>query len=394
MALYLGGQKVTPIIEGANNSLGQFCIGNQQVSFLRKHKESSGELHTVRVIDLDGTLLDEQQLNEGDTYTIPTPPTHPCLTFHEWVATKPITNNTVTVGKTNIQIGAVHKPSGTDGLYNFVVVIKTEYNNQTVPIIPQSAFNFNVGISCPLTYRIEDVDYGTIILSTFIFDVPKAGTYYIPFYSDYEALFTAGKSIKFFHSSSDMTNIVGFIYPSNVTGEFDCSKKMISSSTEQENSLKFIGYPPNVTSILAPRYHLFHDMDTIIIPNSVNYALSLNKYGTTASSSAENLKYFIANCVFYSTVSGANSTGIYYGAGVENFHMDKSNQVIGQNFFKGWANCLEYDFTDFESVPSLQGTDAFYGINPNCKIKVPAALEANWKAANNWSTYADYIVGV
>ena len=38
--------------------------------------------------------------------------------------------------------------------------------------------------------------------------------------------------------------------------------------------------------------------------------------------------------------------------------------------------------------------NAFNGINPLCKIKVPASLETEWKEATNWATYADYIGGV
>lgn len=61
-----------------------------------------------------------------------------------------------------------------------------------------------------------------------------------------------------------------------------------------------------------------------------------------------------------------------------------------------FQNCYSMkicDFTDHSAVPTL-GTNAFNNIPADCEIRVPAALAEEWKAANNWSTYADYIVGV
>ena len=53
-----------------------------------------------------------------------------------------------------------------------------------------------------------------------------------------------------------------------------------------------------------------------------------------------------------------------------------------------------YDFTACTTVPALANTNAFTGIPADCQIRVPASLVDTWKAATNWSTYADHIVGV
>ena len=59
------------------------------------------------------------------------------------------------------------------------------------------------------------------------------------------------------------------------------------------------------------------------------------------------------------------------------------------------CNCIAfYDFTNHTSVPTLSNTNAFTGIAADCEIRVPAALADEWKAATNWATYADHIVGV
>ena len=67
---------------------------------------------------------------------------------------------------------------------------------------------------------------------------------------------------------------------------------------------------------------------------------------------------------------------------------------IGTQAFRSCSACLEYDFTSCTVVPTITNVNVFTGINANAQIKVPASLEADWKAANYWSTYASHIVGV
>lgn len=50
--------------------------------------------------------------------------------------------------------------------------------------------------------------------------------------------------------------------------------------------------------------------------------------------------------------------------------------------------------TCLAATPPALGSDAFYTGTAGFTIKVPAASVAAYKAATNWSTYADYIVGV
>lgn len=52
--------------------------------------------------------------------------------------------------------------------------------------------------------------------------------------------------------------------------------------------------------------------------------------------------------------------------------------------------CL--DFSRATAVPSLASTRL--DIPSDCEIRVPASLVDTWKAATNWATYADHIVGV
>lgn len=76
------------------------------------------------------------------------------------------------------------------------------------------------------------------------------------------------------------------------------------------------------------------------------------------------------------------------------FEGDISGTIIGDVVFRNCTSCLVYDFSHCTAVPRLAYTSAFTNINANAQILVPAALEADWKAASNWSTYASHIVGV
>lgn len=52
------------------------------------------------------------------------------------------------------------------------------------------------------------------------------------------------------------------------------------------------------------------------------------------------------------------------------------------------------DFSDFTSIPTRASTSINADNLPGLVIKVPAALEADWKADASWSNLANYIVGV
>ena len=66
-------------------------------------------------------------------------------------------------------------------------------------------------------------------------------------------------------------------------------------------------------------------------------------------------------------------------------------QIATYAFFNDTAMEV-YDFTQCTSIPTLSSINAFNKIPTTCKIVVPDVLCDKWKAATNWSTYADRIV--
>ena len=101
--------------------------------------------YLVQVIDYDGIVLKSAKLNTGDTFTLPDAPTgRPRLTFQEWSSPVAITNNTITVGDSNITIGATY--TTTSGLTEFDITL-TEVTGLTVTCKMAGTKNWGDGTS-------------------------------------------------------------------------------------------------------------------------------------------------------------------------------------------------------------------------------------------------------
>lgn len=155
---------------------------------------------------------------------------------------------------------------------------------------------------------------------------------------------------------------------------FDQCQSLSSITIPDNNNITSIGkyafqgcifssitIPSRVTSIETGTFAACGQLLNIMIPNGVKY---INR---TAFN----------NCRSLSTVTF--SDGLV---------------SIGDVAFAFCEEVTYYDFTQLSSIPTLSGTDTFYNIPANCEIRVPASLETQWKAATNWATYADHIIGV
>ena len=82
----------------------------------------------------------------------------------------------------------------------------------------------------------------------------------------------------------------------------------------------------------------------------------------------------------------------FYGASIKQIAIPDTVTEIGDMAF---SYCYQLaSITCLAATPPALGTDAFYTDTAGFTIKVPAASVAAYKAATNWSSYADYIVGV
>jgi hypothetical protein len=171
--------------------------------------------------------------------------------------------------------------------------------------------------------------------------------------------------------------------------------------------LETISVPPEYTSLLINH---FSDCRRLIRPllyevDGASGSVPGGAFGTT---------YSLVEAVLSPNVTfiGAsfNTSGLLTG----DFKYMTGLTTIGPDAFRICGSCAFYEFPDslttissgrnfqdnfsclywvFLSTtpPSLGATTAFSGINPAAKIYVPDASVAAYKAATNWSTYADYI---
>ena len=84
----------------------------------------------------------------------------------------------------------------------------------------------------------------------------------------------------------------------------------------------------------------------------------------------------------------------YQNVSLSSISIPSSVTSIGTYAFFNCHGLRLMDFSSATSVPTLSNTNALNGTSNDMKILVPANLYNTWKAATNWSTYANRIVAV
>lgn len=154
-------------------------------------------------------------------------------------------------------------------------------------------------------------------------------------------------------------------------------------------ALKFLTIPDGVEEIADGAFSGCRTLTTISIPNSAWYFGDKTFNGCYAMKTLTlpnhgNKEYFmlcsrlLMDCRALSEFVIPNDT--YDG--------------LDTHVFNGCSGMKYYDFSQWTSVPTLYNANTFTGIPGDCEIRVPASLVDAWKAATNWATYADHIVGV
>ena len=150
------------------------------------------------------------------------------------------------------------------------------------------------------------------------------------------------------------------------------------------SSLASIIIPDGVTSIGERAFGFCTSLTSITIPDSV----------TSIDDGA------FAHCTSLTSViigNGVTSIGnaVFSGCtGLTSITIPNSVTSIDSYAFEDCTNLTEIDFSTHNAVPTLADTSAFSNTSASLVIKVPSALVDEWKAATNWATYADKIVGV
>ena len=405
--------------------------------------------YNAKVIDYDGTILKEEWLDEGDTFTMPTVPTHSGLVFQEWSGTFQLTNNSITMPAGDVIYGAIYTTSS--GLSEFDISL-TDSSSLEVTLNMDGTKNWGDGTSDTATsHTYASTGNYTITCNGTVTQNSALGTNYcykairltgvasistafcgsqpldyITLSTDVTSLstaFCASSAIKTIILPSSLTTVtsstfyqipklVNMVLPyslsinnSTMSGSFSSLKNFVipNSSTNiplsssNFNSLERVSYYGSYgvapTAIFLRKIHspsatyINAEGCTLLELNSIPSGV------TSLGSSAFNNCRGIKITEIPDTITSIGQTAFAY-TGIESIKVSKNVSTIPASCFNGCYLCTEYDFSEFTSVPTLSNTNAFGNINSYAVIKVPSSLESSWKTATNWSTYADYIVGV
>ena len=154
----------------------------------------------------------------------------------------------------------------------------------------------------------------------------------------------------------------------------------------------YVNSPPPWGSAIL-RYSSSGDKRNRVYQNSVQ-KIEIGNGVTSIGTSAFASCYSLASITIPDGVTSIGDYTFRYCNTLVSITIPDGVTSIGKFAFASCLCAAVYDFTDCTTVPTLSNTNAFNGIAADCQIRVPAALVDAWKAATNWSTYADHIVGV
>lgn len=211
-----------------------------------------------------------------------------------------------------------------------------------------------------------------------------------------------------------LTVVEGYVRFSGLGNSYDSGAYLLRYSSSQDfrnvayiSSVEQVEIGNGVKDLYQYAFRGFFSLKRILIPEHIsaigNYAfsncvslqeLSIPEQVTTIGT------YAFEYCYSLKYVNLPNNASITTNYAFQNCYNLQKLDVpptvsrIETNAFLSCHSAMYFDFSKHTAVPTLANQNVFYRINPDCEIRVPLALVDEWKAATNWSTYADQIVGV
>jgi len=187
---------------------------------------------------------------------------------------------------------------------------------------------------------------------------------------------TLPNSLTSFGGVSNSYNIKSIDMPDTVT-------EIESGAFYRDYGLERVKLSNSLSSITNQMFDNCYSLKEINIPNSV----------TSIGQMAFQYCYGLTNVVIPENVTTLGKTVFGYCYALNSVVINGDITSIGSQAFCNCQCLTKVDLTNCTTVPTL-GSTAFNGCNSGLRILVPASLEAEWKAADNWSSYANKIVGV
>ena len=148
-------------------------------------------------------------------------------------------------------------------------------------------------------------------------------------------------------------------------------------------SLSSITIPDGVTSIENNSFRTCYSLSSIIIPDGVT---SIGTYAFSAC-------YSLSSITIPDGVTSIATYAFRQCVSLSSITIPDGVTSIDNYAFIACRGVMFYDFTALSAVPTL-GIWVFDDNPSDYQIRVPASLVDEWKAATNWSAWADHIVGV
>lgn len=343
----------------------------------------------VNFFDYDGTLVSTQYVDTGGDATSPTMPAHSELTFLGF-------NNSLINIQADIDIGAEYTTA--DG--------KTHAHLRLTTVSGLGAtlyFNKDDGSTLTVDWGDETSDDYT---NTGNFNTGEhvyvaTGDYVVKIWissgsGKYEL--SSGTSATPFCGGSiqnKRSTLVALHVATGIT-------ELKSYALYYHDSMERLSLPPGVLSLGLSCMPYCRSLQGLVIPGGVTtlgasvlsfcykisavvFPYSLSSTGGTLMSAAYNLAHAIVPPSLLEIEASMFTS--CYGMRAHVLHAG----VIEVNSLVFRDNYSVKEFVFLSTTPPISGTQTFLGINKICKIYVPDASVATYKAATNWATYSDYI---
>jgi len=405
-----------------------------QVDLLMKRSPSTGQ-YRVRFYDIDGTILKEQFVNEGNDATPPeTPNIDPTyLVFAEW-------NQDFTNVDRDIEVGAMYDTI--DGkTYIFIRLTDTTGLQPTLELNKTTADTLTVDWGDSTTNTTSTSGDQTVqktaayaAIGDYVISIDCAGGY------------RNRASNRIFDTQPYRSSVLKVYMGSNMTVQNACFRDLYSMSYISFNKsvaltlgqsgnanlfdtcvsllhcnipinstllgggnffafcrkLKSVSFPPTVTTLgsscflncVTLQYIDLKNITTLDGGSLRGIGITQDILFPTGITTGNGSIFQDSRNITLISFAGSSITSIgasmLQGTGVTSLEFPSSLTSISANAFNGNTAILEYTFNS-TTPPTLANINAFSFINEACKIYVPDASVATYKAATNWVTYANYI---
>lgn len=379
----------------------------------------------VRFIDYDGTIIAQMSIAEAQALTtLPAGPVHDILSFEGWTHTLQEVNNTDHI----LDIGATYTYADDNSATVFIwtptansslkIIIDQDASNAvkidwgdssapetsaavgsvqflhtytTTPSTPiktiVSILDKNAQVSITTdSGGIKDADlviFGKIIVNGF--SMTNAKDIILSPYVD----FASATGLSGFHGVNTLILPKVFGNTPNLT----------------LNTVKTIVFPANS---LSPTLQNFYSLTRLVAPDNLSSLSVMNAYSLkelVIPNPAQDFVFYQQSLLGTWSLSEFTvpkectqlGARVFATTGISTLKFEDRSAMpaIDMRAVMATSSVRLFDFSEFKQVPTMNDTNLFAQLDTAAfKIHVPAALEASWKAAPNWGTYAANIVGV